>query len=190
MGSRLWKRSHKSKGIGRGGVKKSTCLRGHPFSGANLWTSPIGSARYSRQCRACNRMRHGTKQSRPGAPTRTHCKRGHNLSVTRLPSRGCFTCAKTRARIASFVSSSVIIGVDLDHLACQFDELGWDVRGMIARTQAKLETLKGNNEWQLAKLKLRAARALIGRKLNRLAVSPSQTLESKRAQTSPGCSRS
>lgn len=81
---------------------RTHCKRGHPFDATN--TMPC-NGKSARRCRACYLM-HAEEQERrrraeppaPPRPPRTHCRRGHDLSITGVSCNGgrhrrCGVCA-------------------------------------------------------------------------------------------------
>jgi hypothetical protein len=83
-------------------LRKTHCLRGHPYDEENTYISKNGA----RGCRACNREyqreRHGWSERIP-PEARTHCKHGHELTPEniRINPRGsvvCRTCCRERQR--------------------------------------------------------------------------------------------
>lgn len=75
-------------------ARKTTCNRGHPLAGDNLYVRANGN----RECRACKRLARPPKK-----PRREACRRGHALSpenthITATGERVCRACARERVR--------------------------------------------------------------------------------------------
>ena len=85
---------------GRNCREKTHCPKGHPYSGANLYTNPHSGSRACRTCgRESQRRYVGGLKGLGGNynKQKTHCIRGHelsgdNLRVARDGRRSCFKC--------------------------------------------------------------------------------------------------
>lgn len=78
---------------------KTTCKRGHPLSGDNLYINPTNG---SRGCRICVRVRRGKPEVPVPQVPITHCKRGHeftpeNTRIRKAGERSCKACCRERA---------------------------------------------------------------------------------------------
>lgn len=80
-------------------ARKTHCLNGHPYSGTNLYVSPIGR----RVCRTCNKEKLRKRYVSHQRIGRTECNKGHsysgkNLYVSPQGYRSCRICMRENQR--------------------------------------------------------------------------------------------